>query len=770
MTLLFDLSDDELPIFLAEVNDQLDTLEKGFLRLEQEHDDVSLQQAVFRAAHTIKGSAGMIGHDRMARLTHVMESVLDSLRKGELTFSADMVDICLDAVDVLRLLRDEVNDGVMRVDDIDPLVEKINLFSHARKPANGTEASADGTLSSINPAPVDEKMETESLEWDGADGKYHIELEIAEDSVASSARAFQVVLALQELGKILDMVPDQETIEAAVPVQDFSLEFQSEHSLDQIQDAVLDVSEIVSLRINGTSILDSKTSSSTSGEVQGSVDEGGRQAPDNLRIGDLLLHEGLITEKQLYQALEFQRTLPPPAPMLGQVLVKLQFITQEALDKVVARQVSGLRQSLKSAKASPVESVKAKSVDQMVRTSVDRLDSLMNLVGEMITSRNRLYRVRNEFEAQSRNSVEVDMLNQTVAQIGRITDQLQEEVMEIRMLPVSNVFNKYPRLIRDLARKAGKKINLEIYGEETELDRSVIDMIRDPLVHLLRNSVDHGIEKPDERVQAGKPEHGTIRLSAEHDSGQIIITLTDDGAGIDIEKLKSKSIERGILTEREAASIPDEDAVELIFRPGLSTAETVSDISGRGVGMDIVRNNVESIGGSIMVDSNAGHGTRFQVILPLTLAIVPTLLVGVQSHTYAIPLSVITETLHIEVESIQTIKEQPVITLRNQVLPVLRLADVLGFGEGESSETHTFVVAIQAGKSRVGLIVDSLLGEEELMVKPIDDLVGRTRGISGAAILGDGKVALIIDVQGLLQMVGKRRFRRTGNHGTQTRE
>jgi two-component system chemotaxis sensor kinase CheA len=333
--------------------------------------------------------------------------------------------------------------------------------------------------------------------------------------------------------------------------------------------------------------------------------------------------------------------------------------------------------------------------------------------------------------------------------------------MEIRMLPVANVFSKYPRLVRDLARKAGKRIDMEVYGEETELDRSVIDKIRDPLVHLLRNAVDHGIEPPEVRKKAGKPERGVIRLTAEHDSGQIIITLSDDGGGIDTETLRKKAVERGLITDSESRSMQHEDALELIFRPGLSTAEKVSDISGRGVGMDIVRTNIESVGGSILIESEPGQGTRFQVILPLTLAIVPTLLVGVQSMTYAIPLAIITETLHISVDTVQTIKEQPVIVLRDQVLPVLTLSDVLGFEQEANGNEEVFVVAIQAGKNRLGLIVDVLLGEEELMVKSIEELVGRTKGISGAAILGDGQVALIIDVQGLLQLVGKYRFRRT---------
>jgi len=762
MSLLFDISEDELPIFQAEVNDQLDRLEKGFLRLEQDHDDVDLLQEIFRAAHTIKGSAGLIGHDRMARLTHVMESVLDSLRKGEIAVSADLVDICLEAVDVLSLLRDEVSDNVLRVENIDPLIAGIKVFaSNVINMPGGKESgskSKSSGKSSVQEAAGNGPLKTgvDSLK----EGEWLLEMDIEKDSIASAARAFQVILALQSMGAISYMDPDQAAIEAAVPIEHFILVLESEHSKEQIGEAVLQVSEIFNLSINGEKFGNSQIDELAAEQLAG------RQADEDPdedlpKLGEYLVREGHITEDQLREALAFQKKQPPPIPMLGQILVRMDYISQVVLDKAVAKQVTVLRDSLKTAQTGSSEAGRPRSVDQMVRTSVERLDSLMNLVGELITSRNRLNRVRNDFEARLQSGVEIDTLNQTVAQIGRITDQLQEEIMEIRMLPVANVFSKYPRLVRDLARKAGKRIDMEVYGEETELDRSVIDKIRDPLVHLLRNAVDHGIELPEERKNAGKPERGVIRLTAEHDSGQIIITLSDDGGGIDTETLRKKAVERGLITDSESRSMQHEDALELIFRPGLSTAEKVSDISGRGVGMDIVRTNIESVGGSILIESEPGQGTRFQVILPLTLAIVPTLLVGVQSMTYAIPLAIITETLHISVDTVQTIKEQPVIVLRDQVLPVLNLSDVLGFKQEANGNEEVFVVAIQAGKNRLGLIVDVLLGEEELMVKSIEELVGRTKGISGSAILGDGQVALIIDVQGLLQLVGKYRFRRT---------
>jgi len=691
----------------------------------------------------------------MTHLTHAMESILDSLRKGEIGVSAEMVDICLKSVDMLCLLRDEVSDSVMRVEDIEPLVQSITALA-AHPPADPAALIGMNATSVRNPVSAGRQAEQE---WNSgfAGAGWQLEMDIDSNSIASAARAFQVILALQSMGTILSMEPDQEAVESAVPMEHFSVQFESEHTAAEISQAVLEVSEITRLAINGQVMTGAEAEPMQA--MPPKLEE--PSTGEYLKLGEFLVRESLITEEQLQQALAFQRKLPPPEQMLGQVLVRMSFISQTVLDKAVAKQVNVLRDSLKNAQTGAADQGRSKAVDQMVRTSVERLDSLMNLVGELITTRNRLNRVRNDFEAHLQGGGDVESLNLTVAQIGRITDQRQEEIMEIRMLPVSNVFNKYPRLVRDLARKAGKRIDLQIDGEETELDRSVIDKIRDPLVHLLRNAVDHGIELPQDREKSGKSAIGLIRLCAEHDNGQIIITLADDGGGINTEKLRKKAVDRGMITENESRMMQQEDALDLIFKPGLTTADQLSDISGRGVGMDIVRTNVESIGGSILVESERGQGTRFQVILPLTLAIVPTLLVGVKTMTYAIPLAVITETLHISVDVIQTIKEQPVIVLRDQVLPVLTLSEVLGFGSASNESSHKFVVAIQAGKNRVGLIVDRLLGEEELMVKSIDELVGRTRGISGAAILGDGQVALIIDVQGLLQLAGKSRFRRT---------
>jgi two-component system chemotaxis sensor kinase CheA len=394
------------------------------------------------------------------------------------------------------------------------------------------------------------------------------------------------------------------------------------------------------------------------------------------------------------------------------------------------------------------------TADMTVRTSVERLDILMNLVGELITDRNHLLQIRNRMEAEARGDGDVDKLSETVTHLGRITDQLQEEVMRIRMLPISNVMHKFPRLVRDLAQKTGKLIDLVIQGEDTELDRSMIEEINDPLIHLVRNSVDHGIESSEVRIAAGKPERGTITIAARHEQGRIVLTVEDDGRGIDPEVVKKAAVHKGLISPEEAAMLTEEQAINLVFLPGFSTAEKVTDISGRGIGMDIVQTNIQRVNGVIAVDTHLGQGTQFQIVLPLTLAIVRTLLVEVGKSTYAIPLVMVTETLRLQDSDIKTIGGKPVTVLRGKTLPLIHMAEVFDLPTNESSSKYPFAVVVHSGKQRVGLVVDSFCGEEEVVVKSIGALVGNVPGISSAAILGDGRVTLIVDVMGLFKLTG----------------
>ncbi|MDY7080035.1 MAG: chemotaxis protein CheA [Chloroflexota bacterium] len=394
-----------------------------------------------------------------------------------------------------------------------------------------------------------------------------------------------------------------------------------------------------------------------------------------------------------------------------------------------------------------------------VRISVERLDTLMNLVGELVTDRTRLIQVQDMLHAKYGKSGIINTLGDMTTHFERVVDQLQEEVMAARMLPISHLLQKFPRLVRDLARASGKQVNLIIEGEATELDRSIIETISDPLIHLLRNAVDHGLEPPQERIAAGKPPTGTVWLTAAHEEGHIVITVKDDGQGIDPERIRRSAKSCGMLSEEEAAQLDDEAATNLIFQPNFSTAEQVTDVSGRGVGLDVVRTNIKKLSGSVVVESKVGRGTTFRVTLPLTLAIVQAMMVTLGNDVYAIPLTSIIESLYLSSVRTSSVRGRPVITWRNQVLPVVNLRRFFAHHQLPSESTNgkeQAVVAVAWGKLKAGLIVDKLIGKQEIVVKSLGSFIGNVTGLSGCTILGDGRIALIIDIPGLISATTKK--------------
>jgi two-component system, chemotaxis family, sensor kinase CheA len=702
MDLKFDIDQDELPVFMVETEEQLQVLDEGLVRLEHGGDDKELVQALFRAAHTLKGTSGMIGHKRMVTLTHALENALDGVRKQEFAVTTPFVDLCLEAVDALRLLREEVSTRQSSSVEVEDMAERITEMV-AGKVDHSTQSSASKVQPEGGiPSKKEEEKHgaAEGFEINGIP-VYSVKIKISESSIASAARAFQVVLALQSMGNILFMDPSQEEIDTARPVFQFKAFIQSDAEADVIKRSILLISELDWVDVNPAT----------------------KQELD--RVGEVAELQG-------------------SSPQAGTRQASLSEIPLPALEIETKSEVSNKQTG---------DQVQIKGVtEKTVRTSVERLDNLMNLVGEMITDRNRLYQIRGHFETRFRGDEKIEALSETIAHIGRITDQLQKEVMSIRMLPVANVFHKFPRMVRDLANKFNKKIDLAIEGEDTELDRSVIEEITDPLIHLIRNSLDHGIEEPSLRRQKGKDETGHILLAARHEQGRIVLTVEDDGAGIDVERVKASAIQKGLITESEAVAMNQDDAINLIFASGLSTAKLVSDISGRGVGLDIVRNNIQRLNGTITIETWPGKGTRFQITLPLTLAIVPTLLVRVGPCIFAIPLVTVLETLRVKEENIKTVNGYPVIVLRERVLPLINLAEIFKIPSATQGAYHHIVV-VGTEKFQMGLIVDKLLGQEEVVVKSLGPLVGEVAGIASAAILGDGQIILIMDVQGLSRHV-----------------
>jgi two-component system chemotaxis sensor kinase CheA len=679
--LQFDLTSDDQALFLAEVDELLQRVEESLVDLERAPDDQGLLNEIFRAAHTIKGSSATIGHTRMAALTHAMETRLDDLRKGTASVTPDLIEALLKALDVLKVLRDEVETRVAADVDVEAAATAVERRSALRDPVPAAKPKAKSKRSA--------KAKTKAAE--GATHRFEITLE---DGPWIAVRALQVLLALGEHGKVVSSEPSQAEIEKedATIGSRMVVLVNSDRNEDELLSALNSVPELGSIKAETL-------------ERQPEPEAAAEEAED---------------------AVETPAAAAAAAP--------------------TAPTPSGAANAAAAASAAP------KGSSTTIRIDVARLDALLNLVGELVIDRTRLFQLNNSLVDQFGDDRTLGDLQQTALHIGRITDELQEQVMKSRMLPVESVFNRLPRVVRDVAAKQGKQIEFIIEGKDTELDRSVIEEIGDPLLHLIRNGVDHGIETPEERIAAGKPPVGRLRLSAQHADSFIVIALEDDGKGIPVEAVKRKAVERGVVTQEQVDRMSDQEAVQLIFAPGLSTAETISDVSGRGVGMDVVRANVEKINGSVEVETRRGHGTTFTIRLPLTLAIVQALLVRVAGGIYALPIHSVTETLHVESNQVHQVNHREAIMLREQVLPLVNLRHVFGLEDAaaNSSDTNRLVVAVHTNNRQIGLIVDGLVGEQEIVIKPLGQLVGDVAGISGAAILGDGSVALIVDVAALI--------------------
>lgn len=707
MEIIFDINEEELPIFLAEVDEHLQVLDDILIRLEREEADPEMVQTVFRSAHTIKGMSGMIGHQRMTDLTHAMETVLDGVRKNDIKITSQLINACLNAVDYLRLLRDEVSSSQTcdaNIDEIASLLRGLigdGKEEAAKKTPNTSKALADnGTLQVQRVTPKSETLNSETGAQPSLNRTIWVHAKIDAKSMASSARAFQLMMALQDMGDIQTISPTQAEIEAVTCVSDFSATVLTPHPFEEISAALIRISGVDEISIDGKLIL--SNGSAVPDETQESISEQSGN-PEKTEDG----------------------------------------ISPTKASSSTANALAGERRS-----NNPFG---RRNTDMTIRMNVERLDNLVNLVGELITDRNHLKQIHSRLTRMNGN---YDKISETLTHLGRITDELQEEVMHIRMLPIASVFGKFPRMVHDMSQKVGKQIDLIIRGEKTEMDRSMLEEINDPLIHLVRNSVDHGIESSEERRAAGKPERGQLTLTARHEQGRVILTVEDDGGGINAEKLRKSAVQKGLISAEEAAGLTEEQSIDLMFLAGLSTAQKTTDISGRGVGLDIVNTNIQRINGSIQVETKLGQGTCFQIVLPLTLAIVPALLVKVHQSTFAIPLVMITETFRLEQSEIKYVYRKPVTMLRESVLSLVNLSDVFDLKESSEQMKNLYAVVVQSGKQRIGLIVDSLVGEEDIVVKPLGAFIGDITGISSAAILGEGQVALIVDVFGLFKLAG----------------
>ena len=701
-----------LEIFIDESKEHLQNLNTRILELEQEPGNMETINEIFRSAHTLKGMAGTMGYKRMQNLTHNMENVFSEVRNGAARINSTVVDAlfqCLDALE--EYVANIAAGGDEGENDNSAIIKIFNDFLDS-KGEEGSEQKSEEKVTEEKQQEIAEtvtaKKEETKEAWKelkfnesvigimkeaAAGGLMPIGLtvRVQENCILKAARAFLVYKAVEELGEVIVSEPSAQDIEDEKFDLEFSLVVLSEAKPQKLIDAAADVSEIESV-------------------VGGFVDLEALSAKDEDDKASAGAAEALTPSKSELVTAQKQET----AAGAG---------TGKAVEK------------------------KKPVVNRTVRVDIEKLDDLMNLVSELIIAKNSLVSATASKENGS-SSAHVD---EQIEYLESVTTNLHESVMKVRMVPIESVVNKFPRMIRDLQKKLDKKMELYMSGEETELDRTVVDEIGDPLMHLLRNSADHGIEKDVAlRVERGKPETGSIWLDAYQDGNNVVIEVKDDGNGIDIEAVKEKAVERNVITEEQAAVMSDSEAVNLLFMPSFSTAKTVSDISGRGVGLDVVKSKIESLSGEVSVKSVYGQGSTWTIRLPLTLAIIQSLMVKVGGEKYAIPLGNIQTIESIPPEDMKTVQQKEVINLRGRVIPIIRLSEVLECESTKLPEDDYVVVIARKGDVEAGLVIDELLGQQEIVIKSLGKYINRSRIISGATILGDGEVALIVDPNALI--------------------
>ncbi|WNF24497.1 chemotaxis protein CheA [Mesobacillus jeotgali] len=681
-----------LEVFIEESKEHLQACNQQLLELEKNPQDVSIINEIFRSAHTLKGMSATMGYEDLASLTHQMENVLDAIRNNKLTTTPEIIDVIFMAVDHLEDMVQSIAAGGDGKKDVTETVEKLKLIEKG-EPLSGSankEVAASAVLEADQESHYDEfELTVLKQSKEQGFGVYEIGIALREDCLLKAARVYMVFEVLEKIGEVIKANPSVEQLEEEQFDQEFSITIVSKEDPEDIKAKIMKVSEVVKTEIK--SLVFDQESDDTDGEV-------------------------------------FSNSETPAPEVLGSTSSeKTQSI--EAETAPVAEKKGSAKQQNNSSKT--------------IRVNIERLDILMNLFEELVIDRGRLEQISKDLDNGE--------LTETVERMSRISGDLQNIILNMRMVQVETVFNRFPRMIRQLARDLNKKINLEIVGAETELDRTVIDEIGDPLVHLLRNSVDHGIESPQERKAKGKNEEGTVVLRAFHSGNHVFIEIEDDGAGISRDKVLKKAISKGIITEQAAAGFTDKQAYELILSSGFSTAEKISDISGRGVGLDVVKNTIESLGGSISIDSKENEGTIFSIQLPLTLSIISVMLVEIQKEKFAIPLSSIIETAIIKDTDIMNAHNQKVIDFRGKVVPLLFLKDIFEVPSEPAVDPFHSVIIVRKGDKMAGLVVDSFIGQQEVVLKSLGNYLTNVFAISGATILGDGQVALIVDCNALIK-------------------
>ncbi|MEE0885689.1 MAG: chemotaxis protein CheA [Treponema sp.] len=776
--------------FFAEAEQQVETLESNILVIESDPSNHEAVDEIFRAAHTLKGGSATVEFNELSEFTHKVEDVLDEIRSDRLQVTEDIIDILLTSIDVIKAMLEARQNGSVYEEDVSELVAKLESYvpkkdskkKHSAPPSGfgpkleKVEPSAAPSAPAANPAnpfnypPLSEE-EFEELKnaCEGKQKVWRVAVKFDENNPMNSVGGIQVFAALKALGSVLKTVPDFDALYEDEFYECVYYYLASDSTADKIEDVAFlgDVTVATDAQ---------EITGPVAGNSGNSVSAEKSAAPENT--------EPENAEKTVNS--DESKTVSPVAQL------------QKTEEK---------KQAVPAAKAvSPAKSSAANQQNSVLRVDSKRVDYLLNLVSEIVITkasfnqlsanltaalvdfhtkeilhREKMHQfmemlptyledmqhgktineVRSEISrslgslADGTGDDDTNLkslsikLRSSTQNLGRIASELQEGVMKIRMVQINQIFSRFPRVVRDLQRDLNKKINLVIEGEDTELDKAVVEDLLDPIMHCVRNSCDHGIETPEERIAAGKPEAGTVLLKASNEGNLIIIDISDDGAGIDAEKVRQKAIEKGIIHPDKVLS--ENEIHQLIFEPGFSTADKISKISGRGVGLDVVKTMIDKLNGTVNVTSQKGKGTTFSIRLPLTLAIIQGLLVRVGKEIYSIPIASVIESQRILHSDIKTIDNYEVLNLRNEVISVLRLSRLFGIKES-ASEEYCNIVIVGSKDRKVGVMVDSLIGEEDVVIKPLKDQYTASPGIAGASILGDGSVSLIIDVSQLLEL------------------
>lgn len=709
----FDMDEDILQDFLVEAGEILELLQEQLVELENNPDDANLLNAIFRGFHTVKGGAGFLALTELVDACHGAENVFDILRTGKRRVTAELMDVILQSLDSINAMFVAVINRQALTPAPAELLKALEFYSQPESESESVPVAPSTTESSVEP------------------DNSHLDADESQGSIDDMTE--------EEFERILD------ELHGKAPATKVDEPMRPTNNSDDITDdefeAILDQLHGKGVFIPDAAATEQKNSKATS-----------KQSPVSSQVSATADDNDDFDEDD-FEALLDQLHGKGKAPTLSES----QATTKQPSSSGTAAKSPVTAKAATPAAASPSEVVPAANLavtqqvqtETTVRVDTKRLDQIMNLVGELVLVRNRLLSLS--------GSVQNENMSKTIANLDVVTGDIQGAVMKTRMQPIKKVFGRFPRVVRDMARSLKKDIELILEGEETDLDKNLVEALADPLVHLVRNSVDHGIEMPDVREKAGKKRTGTVKLSAEQAGDHILLTIHDDGAGMDPEKLKSIAIKRGILDVDSAARMPDNEAFNLIFAPGFSTKEQISDISGRGVGMDVVKTKINQLNGTVQIQSRLGEGTLLEIKVPLTLAILPTLMVLVGKQTFALPLAGVSEIFHLDLNKSNIVDGQLTVVVRNKAIPLFFLEHWLVKGsEKKRRREQGHVVIVQLGSQQVGFVVDSLIGQEEVVIKPLDRLLQGTPGMAGATITSDGGIALILDVPSLLTHYAKK--------------